>query len=150
MLKVLIATIAIFTVVGFASAFGLLLSPSGTGMGLSLDLLENTPVGDFTMVGLFFFAFYGMLPAVSTYGLLTKKRWHWTDTINRWTGQHWAWTGSAAVGVILVLWIVVEIMLVGVLSGIGFALQVGMTALGVWILALAMLPSVRSSMKLDS
>jgi hypothetical protein len=148
--KVLIATMVIFTVMGFASALGLLLSPSGKGMGLSLDLLENTPLGDFTMVGLFFLAFYGVLPALATYGLLTKKRWRWTDVINRWTGQHWAWTASAAVGVILFLWIALEIALLGVLSGIGFVLQVAMTALGAWILALAMVPSVRSSMKLES
>jgi len=150
MLKLLIATMAVFTVTGFASAFGLLLSPSGEGMGLSLDLLENTPVGDFTLVGLFFLVFYGVLPALATYGLLTKKRWRWTDVINRWTGQHWAWTASAAVGVILLLWIAAEIMLLGILSGIGFVLQVAMTALGVWILGLAMLPSIRSSMKLAS
>ncbi len=148
-LKLLIATEGVFAFIGFASAFGLLLSPSGSGMGLPLDLLDNTPLGDFTLVGLFFAAFYGVLPTLATYGLLTQKRWRWTDVINRWTGQHWAWTASALLGVVLLLWIAIEIILLGFLSGIGGVLQVLMAALGVWILVLAFRPSVRSSMKLE-
>ena len=125
------------------------MSPSGEGMGLPSDLLDNTPLGDFTLVGLFFAAFYGALPTLATYGLMTRKRWRWTDVINRWTGQHWGWTASAAVGVTLLVWIVVEVALLGVLSGIGGVLQAAMAALGVWMLVLAFLPSVRSSMKLE-
>lgn len=148
--RILIATEAVFAIAGFASAFGLVFSPSGKGMGLSLDLLDNTPVGDFTLVGLFFLAFYGVLPTLAAYGLLTKKRWRWTDVVNRWTGQHWAWTASVVVGAMLLLWIAVEIALLGFLSGIGGILQVVMAVLGVWILALAFLPSVRSQTKLES
>lgn len=147
---ILIATNVIFAPMGYGAALELLLSPSGKGMGLSLDLLENTPVGDFTLVGLFFLAFYGILPTVATYGLLTKARWHWTDAINGWTGQHWSWTASAALGVILLLWIAVELAILGFLSGLGGILQIMMSALGVWILALCMLPMVRSNMKLGA
>lgn len=147
-LRLLIATEGVFALVGFASAFGLLLSPSGEGMGLPLDLLDSTPLGDFTLVGVFFVVFYGVLPTLATYGLLTRKRWRWTDVVNRWTGQHWGWTASAAVGVILLLWIAVEIVLLGVLSGIGGVLQAAMAAWGLWMLVLAFLPSVRSSMRL--
>lgn len=148
-LTILIATELIFAILGFGSAFGMLSSPSGKGMGLSQDLLENTPVGDFTLVGLFFLAFYGVLPTVAVYGLITKKRWRWTDVVNKWTGQHWAWTASVALGIVLLLWIVVELSMLGFLSGIGGVLQVIMTVVGIWILALTMLPSVKSSMKFD-
>jgi len=147
-LKALFVTEAVFAFVGFMSGYALLSSPSGEGLGISLDLLENTPVGDFTLVGLFFVAFYGVLPALGAYGLWTRKRWRWTDAINRWTGQLWGWTASAAVGVTLFVWIGVEVTLLGFLSGIGGALQVGMTLLGILILALAFRPSVRSWMKL--
>lgn len=126
----------------------LILSPSGKAMGLDHDLLNNTPVGDFTLVGLYFLAFFGLLPTLAIYGLLTRRRWRWTDAANKWTGQHWAWTASAAVGVMLLVWIVVELSLLGFLSGIGGALQIIMSVLGVWILALCMLPSVRNSTKL--
>jgi hypothetical protein len=148
-LKVLIATEGIFAFLGFMSGFFLLFSPSGKAMGLSLDLLKNTPVGDFALVGLFFVAFYGLLPAKAAYGLWTQRRWRWSDVLDKWTGQHWAWTASAALGIILVVWIVAEVILLGFLSGIGGVLQVGMTALGLFVLALVMLPSVRSSTKVE-
>lgn len=146
-LTILIVTEVTFAIVGFGSAFGLLSSPSGEGMGLSLDLLDSTPVGDFTLVGLFFLVFYGILPTVAAYGLITGRRWRWTNAVNKWTGQHWAWTASVALGMILLMWIAVELRMLGFLNGIGGALQVIMTVVGIWILALAMLPSVRSALK---
>jgi hypothetical protein len=148
-LKALIATEGIFAFMGFASGFVLLFSPSGKVMGVS-HLLKNAPVGDFTLVGLFFVAFYGVLPALAAYGLWTQKRWRWTDVLNEWTGQHWAWTASAALGIILIIWIAVEVILLGFLDGIGGVLQVVMAGLGLFVLALVMLPSVRSSTKLEA
>ncbi len=147
-LKALIAVELFFCVVGFASGLGLLSSPSGAGLGLSRDLLKHAPVSDFTLVGLFFVAFYGVLPALAAYGLWAKRRWQWTDPVNKWTGENWAWTLTVALGTILILWIVVELVLVGPLSGIGGALQIIITLLGLLILVLASRPSVRSSMKL--
>jgi hypothetical protein len=43
----------------------------------------------------------------------------------------------------------VEVILLGFLSGIGGVLQVVMAALGLLLLALLMLPSVRSSTKFE-
>lgn len=147
-LKALVVTEAVFAFVGFMSGYGLLSSPSGEGLGLPLDLLEDAPVGDFALVGLFFVAFYGVLPALAAYGLWTRKRWRWTDPVNKWTGQNWAWTATAALGVILILWIVVELVFVGALTGIGGAMQVTIAVLGVAVLALVTRPSVKAFMRL--
>ena len=144
-LTLLILTEVILAILGSGSAIALLLSPSGELMGLPLDLLDGTPVDDFTLVGLFFLAFYGVLPSLASYGLLTMKRWSWTDAINKWTGQHWAWTASTLTGVVLLVWIAVEIVLIGFLSDIGGVFQVIFALFGIWILVLAFLPSVRSS-----
>jgi hypothetical protein len=51
--------------------------------------------------------------------------------------------------VILIAWIVAEIYFLGLLSGIGGALQAGMTILGILLLAMAMLPSVKSATRLQ-
>jgi hypothetical protein len=148
-LKALVVLEGVFAFVGFMSGYGLLSSPSGEGLGLPLDLLENAPVSDYTLVGLWFVAFYGVLPALGAYGLWTKKRWRWTDPLNGWTGQNWAWTLTVALGIILLLWIGLELVFVGPLGGVGGALQVITTALGISVLVLATRPSVRASMKLD-
>jgi hypothetical protein len=148
--KALVGTMLLFALMGFMTGYGLLSDPSGAGIGLSLDLLEDAPVGDFTMVGLFFVAFYGVLPSVAAFGLWTLKRWRWTDPINAWTGQNWGWTATAALGIVMLLWIVVELVFVGPLTGIGGALQVAIAALGAAVLFLAMRPSVRSYARLDA
>jgi len=149
-LKTLIALEAVFGVVGIASGIPLVYDPSGKTMGLSLDLLEKTPVGDFLLVGLFFMAFYGLLPLLASYGLLTKKRWTWTDTLNDWTGELWGWTASVMVGVILLLWVAFELLTMGFLSGSGGVLQILMAGLGVGMLVLATHSLVRTSMRLPT
>ena len=147
--KALVSTMAFFSFVGLMTGYGLLSDPTGAGIGLSQDLLEDAPVGDFTMVGLFFLSFFGLLPALAAYGLWRLPRWGWTDAVNRWTGQNWAWTATAALGVILLLWIAVEVVFVGALTGIGGAMQAIITALGVAMLAMVTRPSVRSYARLD-
>ncbi len=149
-LKALVVIEVVFAIVGFMSGYGLLSSPSGEGIGLSQDLLEDAPVGDYTLVGLWFVAFYGVLPILAAYGLWSRKRWSWTDPLNAWTGQNWAWTLTTALGVILLLWIGLELVFVGPLGGIGGAMQAIITVLGLLILGLVTRPSVRQWMKLES
>ena len=115
---------------------------------MDTTVLKGTPVGDFTLVGLFFVVAYGVLPILAIYGLWKLPRWRWTDAINKWTGRNWAWTVTAATGVILIVWIVVEVILIGSPSGFPRFLQVMMSLDGVVILGLALLPRVRVYAKL--
>jgi len=115
---------------------------------MDTTILENTPVGDFTLVGLFFVIAFGILPILVIFGLWKLPRWRWTDAFNKWTGQNWAWTATAAIGVILIVWIAVEVMLIGSPDGFPRFLQVMMTLFGVAVLALAFLPRVRAFTKL--
>jgi hypothetical protein len=145
---VLIALEAILAFLGFASGINFLIDPTGGTHGMDTTMLEPTPIRDFTLVGLFFVTCYGILPILAIYGLWKLPRWRRTDVVNKWTGQNWAWTGTAATGVILVVWIAVEIMLVGSPNGFPRFLQVMMTLLGIVILSLAMLPRVKAYTKL--
>ncbi len=145
---VLVALEALLAFLGFFSGISFLLSPSGESHGMDTSILEGTPVGDFTLVGLFFVVCYGILPILAIYGLWRLPRWRWTDAINRWTGQNWAWTATAATGVILMVWIAVEVMFIGSPDGFPRFLQVMMTLDGVAILGLAFLPRVTAFTKL--
>ena len=145
---ILIALEAILAFLGFFSGGSFLLDPSGESHGMDTTVLEGTPVGDFALVGLFFVIAYGILPVLAIYGLWKLPRWRWTDAVNKWTGQNWAWTATVATGVILIVWIAVEVMFIGSPDGFPRFLQVMMTLLGIVILALAMLPRVRAYAKL--
>lgn len=145
---VLIALEAILAFFGFFSGGQFLRDPSGGTHDMDTSILEGTPIGDFMLVGLFFVTAYGILPVLAIYGLLKLPRWRWTDAINRWTGQNWAWTATAATGIILIVWIVVEVAYIGSPEGFPRFLQVMMALLGAVILALAFLPRVRAYAKL--
>jgi hypothetical protein len=145
---VLIVLEGILALLGFASGLTFVADPSGEAHDMDVSVLEGTPVGDYLLVGLFFVIFYGILPVLAIGGLLWLPRCRWTDAVNRWTGQNWAWTATAATGVILIVWIAVEIWFIGSPEGVPRMLQVMMTILGVVILALSMLPGVRAFTKL--
>jgi hypothetical protein len=144
----LMALEAILAFLGFASGITFLLDPSGGTHGMDTTLLATTPIRDFTPVGIFFVTCYGVLPVLAVVGLWKLPRWRWTDVFNKWTRQNWAWTATAATGVILVVWIAVEVILIGSPNGFPRFLQVMMTLMGIAILALAMLPRLRAFMRL--
>ena len=142
--KILIVLEALLAFLGFASGTQFLIDPSGGTHGMDTTMLVGTPVGDFALVGLFFVTFFGVLPILAIYGLWKLPRWHWTDILNKWTGQNWAWTATATIGIILILWIAIEVAFIGSPDGFPRFLQIMMTLLGIVILALSMLPSVRA------
>jgi len=146
-LIVLMAVLAFF---GFASGSQFIRDPSGGTHDMDTSILEGTPVGDFLLVGLFFVTCYGVLPVLIIYGLWTLPRWRWTDPVNKWTGQNWAWTGAAATGVILIVWIIVEVYYIGSPEGFPRFLQVTFAALGAVILVLAFLPRSRAYTSLSA
>ncbi len=145
-LIVLEAVLAFF---GFASGMQFVRDPSGGTHDMDTSILEGTPVGDFLIVGLFFVICYGILPIFIIYGLWKLPRWNWTDAINRWTGQNWAWTAAAATGIILIAWIIVEVYYIGSPEGFPRFLQVTFALLGIVILALAFMPRARAYAKLE-
>ena len=148
--KTLIVLLAVLAFFGFASGSQFIRDPSGGTHDMDTSILEGTPVGDFLLVGLFFVTCYGILPVVVMYGLWRLPRWSWTDAVNGWTGQNWAWTGAAATGVILIAWIAVEVYYIGSPEGFPRFLQVTFATLGAVMLALALMPSARAYAKLET
>jgi len=139
---------AILAFFGFASGSQFILDPSGGTHNMDTSILEGTPVGDFLLVGVFFVTCYGILQILTIYGLWKLPRWRWTDPINKWTGQNWAWTATAATGVVLIVWIIVEIYYIGSPDGFPRFLQVSFALLGIVILALTLLPRTRAYARL--
>jgi hypothetical protein len=145
---ILIVLEAVLAFLGFFSGGSFLADPSGESHDMDTSILEGTPVGDFTLVGILFVTAFGVLPITAIYGLWRLPRWRWTDAINKWTGQNWAWTAAAATGVILIVWIAVEVAFIGSPAGFPRFLQVTMALDGAIILALTMLPRVRAYAKI--
>jgi hypothetical protein len=143
----IIALEIILAILGFFSGISFLQDPSGGTHGMDTSILMTTPISDFTPVGLFFVTCYGILPSLAIYGLWKLPRWQWTDAFNKWTRKNWAWTATVVIGIILIVWIAVEVTLIGSPIGLPRFLQVAMASLGGILIALAMLPCVRTYVK---
>ena len=88
----------IIAILGIASGIGLLSDPSGKGMGLDA-IKDKIPFQNLTLLGLWFIGPYGLLPAILAFGLLT--------------GKQWAWRPAVILSIIELIWVIVQIPMVG-------------------------------------
>jgi hypothetical protein len=128
---------------GIPTGLALMVDPSGQSLGLPLSLLEDLPVDNFALVGLWLLFVYGVVPLIVAYGLWTRKRCSWTDSITGWTHMHWAWVGAMTLSLILIIWTATETILWG-----PFVLMMIYCALGFAMLGLSLLPSVKGHLAL--
>ncbi len=90
----------------------LVLMLDGSLLGLPIRHLRDSPFKDFLFPGLILFVFIGVYPSAVAYGLWKKPRWSLPDLINPFKRIHWAWAASLAAGVILIIWITVEVVMI--------------------------------------
>jgi hypothetical protein len=116
----------------------LFLAPDGRFMGMPTSLLAGSPFSDFLLPGIILFLFVGVFPFIVGIGLI-KTSWKGLWFLNPFKHHHWAWTGSLAAGIVLLIWVSVETILLGYIS----FLQPLMGAWGLILIILAVLPPVR-------
>lgn len=114
---------------GLGGGAAMLADPTGAGMGLSLAMLENLPIADFALPGLFLIAVMGVAPLVIGFGLLKRLPW--------------AWAAALTQGIVLILWIGLQI----VLWGAPMFIQVLYIAWGAVIVGLCLAPGVRVELR---
>ena len=81
----------------------------------------------------------GFAPLLLIYGLLVRPKWGWAKVISGWSGHHWAWTGTLGLGIILVIWLIIE----GLLIGFEWSIQYITAIDGFLIILLVLMPGVR-------
>lgn len=123
---------------GLAGGAVLVIDPSGGLMGMPLSVLRHGPFEDFLVPGMVLLLVLGVLPAIVALGLWTRPRWRTAEPLERAFGEHWSWIGAGVVGVGLLIWLAVELWVVGPSS-----LLVVYAAVGLAIVALALTPGTR-------
>ena len=121
-----------------------LLAPDGHLIQMPVSHLEKSPFPDFLIPGAFLFTFLGVYPLAVAYSLWIQPAWRWPNSINPFKQFHWSWAGSLAAGVIVIIWITVEVVWVP----FGFVHMLYF-AWGVMLLMLTLLPSVRRYCKIN-
>ncbi|MEM5774583.1 MAG: hypothetical protein AAGU05_06235 [Anaerolineaceae bacterium] len=120
----------------------MMISPDGGIMHMPLRMLNGSPFGSFFIPGLILFTFLGVFPALIAYGMQKKPVWAWAEWFNPFKRYHWSWAGSMAAGIIVIIWLTVELVWVG-FSGL-------LALYYVWgglIIVLALLPGVRMTFR---
>ncbi len=134
----LIAVIVFLALSGIFGGVSLIADSSGSNLQLQLNLLESTLFSSYLIPGIVLLLFLGLLPSFVAFGLITKKRIKIANRLNIYKRKHWAWTFSLYCGIILVLWIDIQVMLLGG----GYTLQTVYALIGVLIIILTLTPFV--------
>jgi peptidoglycan/LPS O-acetylase OafA/YrhL len=115
---------------GLSGAFGglaLLLDPSGAAIGIPLEWLEGSPLMDYFIPGFALFTALGVVPLIVAHRL--------------WQGRPRSSLAALSVGIALLVWLRVQIAVVGYQAEPPLQLVYGV--LGAVIVALAVRPTLR-------
>lgn len=135
----LLAFLLIFTGIGgIYGGYSLTMATDGSKMGMSTEILANSPFNSFLIPGIILLIFNGILPLLIAWGLFVKPPWQWPELFNLYHKQHWCWTFSLYYGFILIIWINVQIIMLGFSS----LLQPVFALTGALISVLTLFPAV--------
>jgi hypothetical protein len=100
---------------GFGAALGgglLILAPDGHLMQMPLDMIRNTPFSTFLIPGILLFTFVGIYPLVVAYCLFKRPSWSLPDLVNPFKKMYFAWAASLLAGVVVIIWICVQMIMI--------------------------------------
>ncbi|MFC1785469.1 hypothetical protein ACFL0J_07585 [Candidatus Neomarinimicrobiota bacterium] len=138
LLLILIFLVFFQAISGLAGGFGLTFSPSGESIQMPLSLLDNTPFTNFFIPGLFLLIFLGVFPILLGYAMVKEPNWNWANKFNVYKKYHYLWTYSLYLGLMLILWINIQMYMLGG----GNILQFIYGMLGTLIIIIALSPQV--------
>lgn len=113
--KVLLILVAFQGLSGLAGEFGLISDPTGEALGIPLEWLDNTLFETYFIPGVILFIVLGIFPMICYAGL--------------WKEKTWVITGSFITGIALMIWIAVEIFMIGYHSNPPLQLIYGITGM---------------------
>jgi hypothetical protein len=137
----LLAMMGILSIGGFIGGISFVADPTGDGIGARLSWLDQTPVSDFLLPGLFLLVVYGLVPLLLMCGLVWRFSPGFLRRVNGRIGYQWSWAGTIAVGSVLMSWIVYEFTVLPE----RMVLQPILLAVGALMVAIPLLPSMRRS-----
>jgi hypothetical protein len=131
--------IALLLILSFGAIYGgisLIFDSSGASLHLKIDEYFNYPFEDFTLPGFFLFILFGIMPLLLIYPLIKKPKLPWANVFNIYKKRHWSWTYSLYLGIILVIWVDMQILMIGYYAFI----QIFYSLFGLAIIIVSLLP----------
>ena len=113
---------------GVFGGAGLIIDPSGKSLQIPLEWLNGSHFDNYFIPGIVLFFVLGITPLIISFGLIKRK--------------YWSWYGSLFWGFALIIWILVEIIVIGFQADPPLQLIYGIV--GVAILMLTFTRSVKN------
>jgi hypothetical protein len=123
----------------------LIIDPTGASMQWSLTMLEHAPFRDFLIPGLILGIVFGIGSFVALWAVWFRPTWSLGTALTGFTGEHWSWSLTFAIGLGQVIWIVTEVLMTREISW----LQPACAGLGIVIMLLTLEPGFRRDLALD-
>jgi hypothetical protein len=131
--------IALLIFLGLGGIYGgISLILDSTGQQLHLNIVEyfNYPFKSFLFPGILLLLFLGIIPLLLVFPLLKKPSINWAEVFNIYPRRHWSWTYTLFLGIFLILWVNVQIWMIGYQSSI----QILQSMYGLAIIFFCLLP----------
>lgn len=125
---------------GIGAVYGgglLLIKPDGSLLGMDSEWLAHSPFDTYLIPGFILFTLIGLIPLLALVGMLTKPEWKWANSLNIYSNRHWAWTFSLYSGILVIIWITVQLIMTQY-----FWLQPVMIFTGLFIIIFTLTPAV--------
>jgi hypothetical protein len=118
---------------------GLLVAkPEGSLLEMHAEWVNKIPFASYNLPGILLFVFIGLLPFLTLIGLLLKSNWQWPNLFNIYVAKYWAKTYSLYCGIILIIWIIVQLVITAY-----FWLQPVLLSIGLLIIIFTMMPRIQ-------
>lgn len=115
----------------------LILDPTGMSLQMPVTWLKNSPFHDFLIPGLILTFLLGLFPGWIAYCLAFRPSRQKKGRLNIYPERYFAWTYSLYLGIMLMIWITVQIAMVGY----GHPIQTIYASLGILITIVTLLPA---------
>jgi hypothetical protein len=100
---------------GLGALFGggdLILSPSGELIHMPISMIKDSPFPNFLIPAIFLFTVLGLSPCLVIFALLKKPKSRIAQRLNIYKDMHWTWSFSVYIGLILIVWLQLEMMFI--------------------------------------
>ena len=131
---------------GISAIFGslaMMIYPDGDLLKMPLEMLRGTPFKNYFIPGVLLFVFNGLLPIMAAAGLLKRRPEKALPGFGILSNYHWAWSLSLISGIGLIVWILVQIAMIGFWRE--NLIQAICLTEGLMIVVLTLLPSVQTN-----
>jgi hypothetical protein len=136
---ILILLVAIEATGALYGGINLMNDPSGDSLKLPISMLEGTIFSSYLIPGIILFLLLGFFPLFLIFPLIFKPNWPIINSLNIYKSYYWAWTYTLYTAIMLIVWINIQMMILGT----GSVIQGTFGLLGIFMLIISLTPGTK-------